>query len=49
MKTGITAVKLALADFSCPLYVMNPMLVLVDVTPLPFILAIITAVIGVFY
>ncbi|WP_323720477.1 TRAP transporter permease [Acetomicrobium sp.] len=49
MKTGITAVKLALAGFLVPfIYVMNPMLVLVDVTPLPFILAIITAVIGVF-
>lgn len=49
MRTGITAVKLALAGFIVPfIYVMNPMLVLVDATPLPFIEAIVTAMIGVF-
>jgi TRAP transporter 4TM/12TM fusion protein len=49
MKTGVTAVKLALAGFLVPyIYVMNPMLVLVDVTPVPFVLAIATAMMGVF-
>jgi len=49
MKTGITAVKLALAGFLVPfIYVMNPMLVLVNATPLPFIQAIVTAMLGVF-
>lgn len=49
MKTGVTAVKLALAGFLVPyIYVMNPMLVLVDVTPIPFVLVIATAMMGVF-
>ncbi len=49
MRTGITAVKLALAGFIVPfIYVYNPMLVLVDFKPFPFILAIVTAVLGVF-
>lgn len=49
MRTGITAVKLALAGFIVPfIYVYNPMLVLVDFKPFPFILAVVTAVLGVF-
>ncbi|WP_286953079.1 MULTISPECIES: TRAP transporter permease [Aminobacterium] len=49
MRTGVTAVKLALAGFLVPfIYVYNPMLVLVDFKLFPFILAIITAVLGVF-
>ncbi len=49
MKTGATAVKLALAGFLVPyIYVYNPMLVLVGFQPLPFTLAIITAILGVF-
>jgi len=49
MKTGATAVKLALAGFLVPyIYVYNPMLVLVGFKPVPFTIAIITAVLGVF-
>lgn len=49
MKTGMTAVKLALAGFIVPfIYVFNPMLVLVDATPVRFILAVLTACLGVF-
>lgn len=49
MRTGVTAVKLALAGFLVPfIYVYNPMLVLVDFKPWPFTLAIITAILGVF-
>lgn len=49
MKTGATAVKLALAGFLVPyIYVYNPMLVLVGFKPLPFALAIVTALLGVF-
>lgn len=49
MKTGATAVKLALAGFLVPyIYVYNPMLVLVGFQPIPFTLAIITAILGVF-
>lgn len=49
MKTGFTAVKLALAGFLVPyIYVYNPMLVLVGFKPLPFAIAIITAILGVF-
>lgn len=49
MKTGFTAVKLALAGFLVPyIYVYNPMLVLVGFKPLPFTIAIITAILGVF-
>ncbi len=49
IKTGMTAVKLALAGFIVPfIYVFNPMLVLVDATPVRFILAVLTACLGVF-
>ena len=49
MKTGFTAVKLALAGFLVPyIYVYNPMLVLVGFKPIPFTIAIITAILGVF-
>jgi TRAP transporter 4TM/12TM fusion protein len=49
MKTGFTAVKLALAGFLVPyIYVYNPMLVLVGFKPVPFTIAIITAILGVF-
>jgi TRAP transporter 4TM/12TM fusion protein len=49
MRTGVTAVKLALAGFIVPyIYVFNPMLVLVNFSPLPFTMAIITAILGVF-
>lgn len=49
MKTGFTAVKLALAGFLVPyIYVYNPMLVLVGFKPVPFAIAIITAILGVF-
>ncbi|MBN1332286.1 MAG: TRAP transporter permease [Synergistales bacterium] len=49
MKTGATAVKLALAGFLVPyIYVYNPMLVLVGFKPLPFALALVTAILGVF-
>ncbi|MFA7620907.1 MAG: TRAP transporter permease [Aminobacteriaceae bacterium] len=48
MRTGMTAVKLALAGFIVPfIYVYNPILVLVDFSLFPFILATITAMIGV--
>ena len=49
MKTGWTAIKLALAGFLVPyIYVFNPMLVLVDFEALPFIMSIGTALLGVF-
>ncbi|QTX31194.1 TRAP transporter permease [Aminithiophilus ramosus] len=49
MKTGMTAVKLALAGFIVPyIYVFNPMLVLVDATPVAFSMAVLTACLGVF-
>ena len=48
MRTGMTAVKLALAGFIVPfIYVYNPILVLVDFSLFPFIMATITALIGV--
>ena len=48
-RTGTTATKLALAGFLVPyIYVFNPMLVLVNFEILPFILAVTTALIGVF-
>jgi len=48
-KTGLTAVKLALAGFIVPyVYVYNPILLLVDVTPLPLIQGVCTALIGVY-
>lgn len=46
-KSGVTAVKLAIAAFIIPyIIVYNPILVLVDVTPLNLVIAIITAIIG---
>jgi TRAP transporter 4TM/12TM fusion protein len=49
MKTGATAVKLAIAGFLVPyIYVFNPMLVLVGFEPIPFLLSIVTALLGVF-
>ncbi|SFB11661.1 TRAP transporter, 4TM/12TM fusion protein [Lentibacillus halodurans] len=46
-KSGITAVKLAIAAFIIPyIIVYNPILVLVDVTAVNIVLAIITAVVG---
>lgn len=48
MKTGVTAMKLALAGFIVPfIYVYNPILVLVDYSFAPFALAVVTALIGV--
>lgn len=49
MKTGGTAIRLALAGFLVPfIYVFNPMLVLVGFKTIPFILSIGTALLGVF-
>ena len=46
-KTGVIAVKLAIAAFIIPyIFVYNPILVLVDVAPIPLIIAIATALIG---
>lgn len=46
-KTGVTAVKLAIAAFIIPyIFIYNPILVLVDVTPFKLLLAISTAIIG---
>ena len=46
-KTGVTAVKLAIAAFIIPyIFIYNPILVLVDVTPLKLIMAITTALLG---
>src|SRR5690625_1729832 len=46
-KSGVTAVKLAIAAFIIPyIFIYNPILVLVDVTAIPLIISIITAVIG---
>ncbi|MFS0575610.1 TRAP transporter permease [Sporosarcina sp. 179-K 3D1 HS] len=46
-KTGITAVKLAIAAFIVPyIFIYNPILVLVDVTAVKLILAIATALVG---
>lgn len=46
-KTGVTAVKLAIAAFIIPyVFIYNPILVLVDVTPLKLLTAVITAIIG---
>lgn len=45
--TGVTAVKLALAAFIIPyIFVLNPVLVLVDYTPLTLIIALITSLTG---
>ncbi len=49
MKSGVTSVKLALAGFLVPyIYVYNPILLLVDATPLLMIQATITSLIGVY-
>lgn len=49
MRTGATAVKLALAGFLIPyIYVFNPMLVLVNFEAVPFAFSIATALLGVF-
>lgn len=49
MRTGVTAFKLALAGFIVPfIYVYNPILLLIDAQPLPFIQALATALLGVF-
>src|SRR5690625_5052949 len=46
-KSGVTAVKLAIAAFIVPyIFIYNPILVLVDVTAVSLILSVITAVIG---
>lgn len=46
-KSGITAVKLAIAAFIIPyIFVYDPILVLVDVTPIPLIVSIVTAILG---
>ncbi len=46
-KTGVTAVKLAIAAFIIPyIFMLNPILVLVDVTPVKLIIAITTALLG---
>lgn len=46
-KTGVTAVKLAIAAFIVPyIFIYNPILVLVDVTALKLLLAITTALVG---
>ena len=46
-KTGVTAVKLAIAAFIIPyVFIYNPILVLVDVTPLALLLAFSTAILG---
>lgn len=46
-QTGVTAVKLAVAAFIIPyIFIYNPILVLVDVTPLKLTFAIITAILG---
>src|SRR5690625_1054028 len=46
-KSGVTAVKLAIAAFIVPyIFIYNPIIVLVDVTALDLIISIITSVIG---
>lgn len=46
-KTGIDAVRLAIAAFIIPyIFVADPILLMVDVTPIKFIFAILTALIG---
>lgn len=46
-KSGVTAVKLAIAAFIIPyIFIFNPILVLVDVTPLKLIFALTTSLIG---
>ena len=46
-KTGVTAVKLAIAAFIIPfIFIYNPILVFVDVTPLKLIFSVATALLG---
>ena len=46
-KSGVTAVKLAIAAFIIPyIFIYNPIIVLVDVTPVSLIIAIVSSVIG---
>src|SRR5699024_8081702 len=46
-KSGVTAVKLAIAAFIIPyIFVYDPILVLVDVTPIPLVISIATAILG---
>lgn len=46
-KTGVTAVKLAIAAFIIPyIFMLNPILVLVDVTPVKLTIALTTALLG---
>ncbi|MEC5422898.1 TRAP transporter permease [Virgibacillus sp. C22-A2] len=46
-KTGVNAVKLAIAAFIIPyIFIYNPILVLVDVTPVKLIIALSTAIVG---
>ncbi|TCJ19815.1 TRAP transporter permease [Rubrobacter taiwanensis] len=47
LKSGVNAVKLAIAAFIIPyIFVTNPMLLLVDAEPFPLALAIVTALVG---
>jgi TRAP-type uncharacterized transport system fused permease subunit len=49
MKSGVTAIKLALAGFLVPfIYVYNPILLLVGATPLPMVQATVTSLVGVY-
>lgn len=46
-KSGVTAVKLAIAAFIIPyIFIYSPILLMVDVTPLNLIISVVTAVIG---
>ncbi len=46
-KTGVTAVKLAIAAFIIPyIFIYNPILVFVDVTPLKLLFGVLTALLG---
>lgn len=46
-KTGVTAVKLAIAAFIIPyIFIYDPILVLVDVTPVKLVVALATAILG---
>ncbi|MBP1971206.1 TRAP transporter 4TM/12TM fusion protein [Virgibacillus natechei] len=46
-KTGVNAVKLAIAAFIIPyIFIYNPILVLVDVTPVNLIISVLTALLG---
>src|SRR5690625_6059102 len=46
-KTGVTAVKMAIAAFIIPyMFIYNPIIVIVDATPVKLIFAVLTALIG---